>query len=45
MMRRYGATVMALASGTTAASGRAGEDAAVAERVAWVWEIRGATRP
>jgi formylmethanofuran dehydrogenase subunit E len=45
MMRRCGLAFMVLASGLLADTGRAGDDAAVAERLARVREIHGAAGP
>jgi formylmethanofuran dehydrogenase subunit E len=45
MMRRCGWVMMVLTSGLLAGSGRAGDDAAVAERLARVREIHGAAGP
>jgi formylmethanofuran dehydrogenase subunit E len=45
MKQRCGVAMMVLASGVLAGSGRAGDDAAVAERLARVREIHGAAGP
>ena len=45
MMRRCGLAFMALAASLLAGGGRAGDDAAVAERLARVREIPGAAGP
>jgi hypothetical protein len=45
MMRRCGSALMVLASGLLVGPGRAGEDAAQAERLARVREIHGAAGP
>ena len=45
MMRRCGLALMVLVCGASAGSGRAGDDAVVAERLARVREIHGAAGP